>query len=73
MIILLSSFSSIFAVWVLLKYFIRPLLIRYYYSYYKNVVMSERFVPFVGDRYLVKQDNKYRLWHNMETALKNPN
>lgn len=37
--------------------------------------MSDRFSPFIGDRYLVNQNvssQKYRLWHLMQSSLDHP-
>lgn len=51
-------------------------MIRLKYSKYPNVVLSDRFSPLIGERYLVAEsvkENKYRLWHLMQTALDHPN
>jgi len=72
---LLLSLSVLGLLWFLNKYFINPLKIRHKYSYYSNVVMSRKFSPFTGERYLVKQyekEKKYRLWYAMQTSLDYP-
>lgn len=50
-------------------------MIRYRYSKHKNVIMSPKFSPFIGERYLVKKyekEGKYRLWYAMQTSLEHP-
>jgi len=48
--------ALVYGLWRFLnKYFLNPLKIRRKYSKYPNVIMSKRFSPFTGERYLVAE------------------
>ena len=64
-----------FVIYTLYTFIWVPIFLRRKYSKYPNVAMSESFRPFLGEHAVVKQmesENKYRMYFQMETTLKNP-
>ena len=56
------------------KHIYLPLRMRAKYSKYENVLMSEKFVPLLGDLSIVIQnekDGKSKFHHNIEDSLQN--